>query len=66
MPVPPRRRHEIGEPVAELNWGEFDDAVGSRPHGLPPTTPPDPATRKRPAASDGTAMPAPGHGTPRR
>ena len=42
MPVLPRRRDEIGEPVEELKRREFDDAIGSRSHGLPPTTPPDP------------------------
>ena len=42
MPVLPRRRDEIGEPVEELKRREFDDAIGSRPRGLPPTTPPDP------------------------
>jgi hypothetical protein len=38
MPVPPRRRNEIGEPVEELNRRELDDAVGSWPRGLPPAT----------------------------
>ena len=42
MPVLPRRRHEIGEPVEKLKRREFDDAVGSRPRGLPAATPPDP------------------------
>jgi hypothetical protein len=45
MPVLPRRRDEIGEPVEELKRRELDDAIGSRPHGLPPTTPPDPVGR---------------------
>ena len=31
MPVLPRRRYEIGEPVEELKRREFDDAVGPRP-----------------------------------
>jgi hypothetical protein len=31
MPVLPRRRHEIGEPVEELKRRELDDAIGSRP-----------------------------------
>jgi hypothetical protein len=31
MPVLPRRRDEIGEPVKELIRREFDDAVGPRP-----------------------------------
>jgi hypothetical protein len=47
MPVLPRRRHEIGQPVQEVKRREFDDAVGSRPHGLPPTTPPDPVGRPK-------------------
>ena len=34
MPVLPRRRDQIREPVEELKWGEFDDAVGARPHGF--------------------------------
>jgi len=41
MPVLARRRYEIGEPVEELKRRELDDAIGSRPRGLPPTTPPD-------------------------
>ena len=45
MPVLARRRHEIGEPVEELKRRELDDAIGSRPRGLPPTTPPDPVGR---------------------
>ena len=36
MPVPPRRRDEIGEPVEELKWGKLDDDAGARPRGLPP------------------------------
>ena len=31
MPVLPRRRDEIGEPVQKLKRREFDDAVGPRP-----------------------------------
>ena len=34
MPVLPRRRDEIGEPVQKLKRREFDDAAGSRPRGL--------------------------------
>jgi len=45
VPVLPLRRHEIGEPVEELKRRELDDAIGSRPRGLPPTTPPDPGCR---------------------
>jgi hypothetical protein len=33
MPVPPRRRDEIGEPVEKLQRREFDDAVGPWPGG---------------------------------
>jgi len=36
MPVLPRRRHEIGQPVQEVKRREFDDAAGARPRGLPP------------------------------
>ena len=36
MPVLPRRRHEVSEPVEELKWGKLDDAAGARPRGLPP------------------------------
>jgi hypothetical protein len=42
MPVLPRRRHEIGAPVQKLKRREFDDAVGSRPGGLPAAAGPDP------------------------
>ncbi len=45
MPVFTWRRDEIGEPVEELKRRELDDAIGSRPRGLPPTTPPDPVGR---------------------
>jgi len=34
MPVLPRRRDEIGEPVEELKRRELDDAVGRRLRGL--------------------------------
>ena len=34
MPVLPRRRDEIGEPVQELTRREVDNAIGSRPGGL--------------------------------
>jgi hypothetical protein len=36
MPVLPRPRHEISEPVEELKWGNLDDAADARPRGLPP------------------------------
>jgi hypothetical protein len=45
MPVLARRRYEIGEPVEELKRREFDNAMSSRPRGLPPTIPPDPVGR---------------------
>jgi hypothetical protein len=45
MPVLARRRYEIGEPVEELKRREFDDAISSRPLGLPSTIPPDPVGR---------------------
>ena len=38
MPVLPRRRHEIGQPVQEVKRQEFDDATGARPCGLPPAS----------------------------
>jgi hypothetical protein len=48
MPMLPRRRDEIDEPVEELKRREFDDAIGSRPRGLPPATPLDPGGRLLP------------------
>jgi len=39
MPVLARRRYEIGEPVEELKRREFDNAMSSRPLGLPSTIP---------------------------
>ena len=42
MPVLPRRRHELGEPVEELKRREFDDAIGPRPRGLAAAAGPDP------------------------
>jgi hypothetical protein len=42
MPVLPRRRDEIGEPVQELKRRELDDAISSRPRGLPAAAGPDP------------------------
>ena len=35
MPVFPRRRHEIREPVEKLKRREFDNAIGPWPRGLP-------------------------------
>jgi hypothetical protein len=42
MPMLPRRRDEIGEPVQELKRRELDDAVRSRSRGLVAATGPDP------------------------
>ena len=42
MPVLPWRRDVIGEVGEQLKRREFDDAIGPRPRGLPPATPPDP------------------------
>ena len=42
MPVLPRRRDEIGEPVEELKRREFDQAVRAGPRGLTPAAGPDP------------------------
>ena len=42
MPVLPRRRDEIGQPVQELKRRELHDAIGSRPRGLPAAAGPDP------------------------
>jgi hypothetical protein len=41
MPVLPRRRHEIGEPVEELKRREFDDAIDPRTCGLAAAAGPD-------------------------
>ena len=38
VPVLPRRRHEIGEPVQKLKRRELDDAIGPRPRGLAAAT----------------------------
>ena len=45
MPVLPRRRDEIGQPVQELKRRELHDAIGSRPRGLPAAAGPDPGGR---------------------
>jgi hypothetical protein len=42
MPVLPRRRDKVRQTIEELKRRELDDAIGSRPRGLPPATPPDP------------------------
>ena len=45
MPVHPRWRHEIGQPVEEAKRREFDDAIGPRACGLPPAPRADPVGR---------------------
>ena len=45
MPVLPRRRDEIDEPVEELKRRELDNAIGARPRGLPPAAQADPVDR---------------------
>ena len=42
MPVLPRRRDELGEPVEKLKRRELDDAIGGRPRGLATAAWPDP------------------------
>ena len=48
MPVLPRRRDEIGEPVEELKRRELDDAVCRRLRGLSAAAGPDPVGRLAP------------------
>ena len=68
MPVLPRRRNEIGEPVQELKRRELDDAVGPRPRGLPPAARADPGggfvSGEHVADSDSSAVWAADHGEP--
>jgi len=45
MPMLPRRRYEIGEPVQKLKRRELDDAVRSRPRGLAAAAGADPVGR---------------------
>jgi hypothetical protein len=47
IPVPmlPRRRDQIREPVEELKWGKLDDDADARPRGLPPASRADPVGR---------------------
>jgi len=45
MPVLPRRRHEVSEPVEELKRREVDDAIGPRPRGLAAASGSDPVGR---------------------
>ena len=42
MPVRPRWRHEIGDPVQEPKRQELDDDARSRPGRLSAAAPPDP------------------------
>jgi hypothetical protein len=42
MPVLPRRRDEVRQTIEKLKRPEFDDAIGSRPRGLPAAAGPDP------------------------
>ncbi len=42
MPVLPRRRDEIRQPIEKLKRREFDDAIGSRPRGRAAATGSDP------------------------
>ena len=42
MPVLPRRRDEVRQTIEKLKRREFDDAIGSRPRGLPAAAGPDP------------------------
>ncbi len=63
MPVLPRWRHEIGEPVQKLKRCELDDAIGPRPHGLSAAAGPDPVGGFVPGkhvadAGNRTAIPA--------
>ena len=66
MPVLPRRRDEIGEPVEELKRREFDDTVGSRPRGLSAAARPDPVgrfvSREHVADADDAAVGVADHG----
>ena len=41
MPVLPRRRDEVRQTIEKLKRREFDDAIGSRPRGLPAAAGPD-------------------------
>jgi hypothetical protein len=66
MPVLPRRRDEIGEPVQELKRREFDDAAGSWPRGLSAATGADPGggfvPRQHVADADDAAVGVADHG----
>ena len=68
MPVLPRRRHEIGEPVEELKRREVDDAIGSRPGERSAAAGPDPVgrfvSREQRADADDAAAGVADHGEP--
>ena len=68
MPVLPRRRDEIGEPVQELKRRELHDAIGFRPRGLPAAAGPDPVgcfvSREHVADAGNPAVWAADHGEP--
>ena len=68
MPVLPRRRHEIGQPVQEVKRREFDDAIGSRPGGRSAAAGPDPGrgfvSREHVADADDAAVGVADHGEP--
>jgi hypothetical protein len=70
MPVLPRRRDEIGQPVQKLKRREFDDAIGPRPRGLAAAATPDPVGGFVPwqhvADSGCAAVWATDHGEPAR
>ena len=70
MPVLPRWRHEIGQPVQEVERRPFDDAVGARPRGLPPAPRADPVgcrvSREHVADAGDAAVFAADHGEPLR
>ena len=68
MPVLPRRRDEIGEPVEELKRREFDQAVRAGPRGLTPAAGADLVgrfvSREHVADAGGPAGWAPSRGEP--
>jgi hypothetical protein len=68
VPMLPRRRDEIGEPVEELERRELDDAARPRPRGLAAAARPDPVggfvSRQHVADSGCAAVWAADHGEP--
>ena len=68
MPMLPRRRDEIGEPVQELKRRELDDAVRSRSRGLVAATGSDPVghlmSRQHVADASDLAVCTAAHGEP--